>query len=543
MITGITIQNFKGVRDPVEIKLAPITLLFGPNSAGKSSVLHALHYAKEILERGNLDADRTVTGGDFVDLGGFANFVHDHNLQRAVGLRFELEMGFELSGDDEMLQGDFGWSCLPLMRINTLSVDLTIAWSQLAGQPQLLSYTIGADGMPIATLRRQAGRPDVELANVHWWHPIFEWHASSDPNDLILDVDELKDAADSMVGEPKILEVLYRLATGTHDPLPSILAIANVKSPLPTDMSLALLLEGATDESERRYEQIFNEVVRSLFANSFSTLQAAVDDLRYLGPLRAAPRRQERHVRVDSESRWADGRAAWDLLFTEPEEFVEQVNSWLAGEDRLNIGYSVRRRQYKEFDLSDPFMLALSNGTALDRIEDFADSIARLPTRTRLVLVDARTGLEVDSVDVGEGVSQVLPIAVALLSRSGGPILMEQPELHVHPQVQVAIGDLLIEHMHQRLKDHTDPSSAPPPVIIETHSEHLLLRLLRRIRETAARELPAGALPLTPEHLSVVYLEKIDGAVRATPLRVDETGEFIDRWPHGFFDERAKELF
>ena len=48
MITKITLENFKGIKDRVEIDLKPITLLFGPNSAGKSTVVQAIHYMKEI---------------------------------------------------------------------------------------------------------------------------------------------------------------------------------------------------------------------------------------------------------------------------------------------------------------------------------------------------------------------------------------------------------------------------------------------------------------------------------------------------------------
>ena len=57
MITGITIENFKGIRERVKLDFRPITLLFGANSAGKSTILHALHYAREVFERHNLDAE------------------------------------------------------------------------------------------------------------------------------------------------------------------------------------------------------------------------------------------------------------------------------------------------------------------------------------------------------------------------------------------------------------------------------------------------------------------------------------------------------
>ena len=70
-----------------------------------------------------------------------------------------------------------------------------------------------------------------------------------------------------------------------------------------------------------------------------------------------------------------------------------------------------------------------------------------------------------------------------------------------------------------------------------------MLRLLRRIRETTEDEVPPGVIGLSPDDLSVIYVEGGDGGVRFRPLRVDREGEFIDRWPKGFFEERAEELF
>ena len=70
-----------------------------------------------------------------------------------------------------------------------------------------------------------------------------------------------------------------------------------------------------------------------------------------------------------------------------------------------------------------------------------------------------------------------------------------------------------------------------------------MLRLLRRIRETTENEVPPGAIGLSPDDLSVIYVESGDDGVSSGPLRVDREGEFIDRWPKGFFEERAEELF
>ena len=178
--------------------------------------------------------------------------------------------------------------------------------------------------------------------------------------------------------------------------------------------------------------------------------------------------------------------------------------------------------------------------TAVDRIEkggpavkDLVRAIAAAPRRTTLQLVTAGSELPVRTSDVGVGISQLLPVVVAALDDDRpGITAIEQPELHLHPAMQVELGDLFAKSV-----------TLGRVFLIENHSEHLMLRLLRRIEETHDNELPEGKPPLKPRQVSVVFIEQIDGEVRATPLRIDETGEFIDRWPSGFFRERAAELF
>jgi len=153
-------------------------------------------------------------------------------------------------------------------------------------------------------------------------------------------------------------------------------------------------------------------------------------------------------------------------------------------------------------------------------------------------LVEKNNGLEVLPQDVGVGISQLLPVVVAALDTNSTEmfeyiVAIEQPELHIHPAIQVALGDIFISQINK-----TDMI-----FLLETHSENLLLRLLRRIRETNDNELPTEELKLQPEQISVIYVEQQNDGVKLSPLRVDETGEFIDIWPQGFFEERAEELF
>jgi hypothetical protein len=223
-----------------------------------------------------------------------------------------------------------------------------------------------------------------------------------------------------------------------------------------------------------------------------------------------------------------------------------------------------------------------------------------------LVLVDERNGVTVRPYDVGVGISQVLPVVVAALYRgqrgARAFVCVEQPELHIHPRLQVALADLFIEQSTSgAVSDHW--------FLLETHSEHILLRLLRRIRKSseeqatrtsdggagrrgvgiqatgprrgaaasmareggrgASAERGRGAAPpkrrgaglhapeddedegsqkpspvLTPDKVSVIYVQRgADGSTQFIPLRIDERGEFLDVWPEGFFDERLSEVF
>src|SRR6187455_501871 len=91
MLSALELENFKGIAARQRIDFGPLTLLFGANSAGKSSILQALLYLHELLERGTADVDRTELGGSVLELGGFARLVHRHELDRAIVLRAEFE--------------------------------------------------------------------------------------------------------------------------------------------------------------------------------------------------------------------------------------------------------------------------------------------------------------------------------------------------------------------------------------------------------------------------------------------------------------------
>lgn len=115
-------------------------------------------------------------------------------------------------------------------------------------------------------------------------------------------------------------------------------------------------------------------------------------------------------------------------------------------------------------------------------------------------------------IDVGYGVNQVLPVVTELL-RSRGPrmFLLQQPEVHLHPSAQAALGGLFGSIASKREKQ----------IIVETHSDHLIDRIRMDIRD--------GNVRLRPGDVSILYFERRNLAVKIHSLGWDASGNLIAR--------------
>ena len=137
--------------------------------------------------------------------------------------------------------------------------------------------------------------------------------------------------------------------------------------------------------------------------------------------------------------------------------------------------------------------------------------------------------------DVGSGIGYLLPVLCAVYKKihpQYSACFIQQPELHIHPALQAAMGDVFIEG-----------SQDEHQLVIETHSEHLLLRVLKRIRQTHLQVAVSPELKIEAEEVCVLYFDPTpDGTTSVKRLRITEDGEFMDRWPRGFFGERDMEL-
>lgn len=123
--------------------------------------------------------------------------------------------------------------------------------------------------------------------------------------------------------------------------------------------------------------------------------------------------------------------------------------------------------------------------------------------------------------DVGQGVSQILPVLVAGLHLAeGSALVVEEPEIHLHPRAQAELGDFFLTLLQNGVQS-----------IVETHSEYLVLRLLQHVASGA----------ISPNEVSLNYVYARGDQKDVKRLHVDKQGRFMDEWPEGFFPERLEE--
>jgi predicted ATPase len=253
----------------------------------------------------------------------------------------------------------------------------------------------------------------------------------------------------------------------------------------------------------------FPDQARTYFQNAgfLADLEAAyegeLDKIFYLGPLREFPKRDYLWARSRPTDVGQRGEKAIDAILAATE-----------AKEMRNIKPKTRLKPFQE-------MIAYWL-REMGLIESFR-VVEIAPDSTRWqALVRTRSGAsEVLLTDVGFGVSQVLPVVTLLqYVPEGSTVILEQPEIHLHPLAQAGLADVLIQAATHR---HVQ-------VILESHSEHLLLRLQRRIAEETV---PADAVKL-------YFCDAPKGVSTLTQLDLDLFGN-IRNWPDKFMGDAFRE--
>jgi hypothetical protein len=254
----------------------------------------------------------------------------------------------------------------------------------------------------------------------------------------------------------------------------------------------------------------FPDQVYSYFQNAgfLADLQLALENLfgqvYYLGPLREFPQRYYTWRGSEPADMGRRGERVVDALLAARQSGAT-----------ISLGQGRKRQTIEERVAYWLKRLGLIHSFSVEPIavgsNIYQVKVQKTPSSAQVLITD-----------VGFGVSQILPVlALCYYVPEGSVLLLEQPEIHLHPSVQSGLADVLIDAMkHRRLQ-----------IVVESHSEHLLRRLQRRVADET----------IGPDKTALYFCEAADDGSRLKRLEIDLFGR-IGNWPKDFFGDEFAEM-
>lgn len=453
----VTLQNYRCFRDEQTVRLAPLTLLVGENSTGKTSFLALLRALWDVGHGGTRPSFRRAP----YDLGTFREIAHNRGSRGAPALAFS-------AGCESARRGPNKKADAPAPRDEA---DLRV---------QIEFENRDAEPFPVRT-RFARGAEWIELrfdgdTRVHRFGTAAgEWEYGFGDRLLTPDAEPF---------EVGLVSMRYHLATLHQDPPPGSITQALTRqsggAPPSEDQSALLRLAESVPFPRTRQPS-------------------------YAGaPVRSRPRRI-----YDPPNVGADPEGAYIPLY------LARLHE-TAGDEWQRLKQAI-----------EGFGLAAGLFDELDvkRLGDTEGGPFQLQVRK---YAHGRKGPRRNIADVGYGVSQVLPVVTELLRRDVPSLfLLQQPEVHLHPRAQAALGSLFCEIAARRRTQ----------LVIETHSDHLLNRVRMDTRDKTTR--------LAPEDVSILYFDREDRDVRIHSLRLDVSGNVLnapDNYGSFFMQETVRSL-
>lgn len=419
VMESVTLENFRCFREKQTVRLAPLTLLVGENSTGKTSFLALIRILIE-LQQGSTSPDFKA---DPFDLGSFDEIAHFRGGRGGRASRFTV--GFEAKAKSPNAGEDMQWEAL---------------------------YSFGKQEAAPVLLQRRLLR-----------------------HDLVIDQRTSGDGGYDARLETRNGSWLIRSQEGEYPVMPPTRWIVMPMSREEDEASQFAPIGGSPAISEEDRERLRDFAMASdgwpFFRPPFASAPVRSKPRRTYDPARGEPDPEGDYIPMYLAERARRRSLEWQAQKSSLEKFGSDAGLFT----ELNV------RLLGKSD-SDPFQLQIRK----------AGKRLRGPLR--------------NLIDVGYGVSQVLPIVTELLSGSSSePFLLQQPEVHLHPRAQAALGTYFcgIATRNRHL-------------IVETHSDHLIDRIRMEVRD--------GSTALKPEDVLVLYFERDELDVKIHEIGFDSLG-------------------
>jgi len=444
MLKRLRIRNFKCWQDTGDVKLAPLTLLFGTNSSGKSSIGQFMMMLKQTAEKGDRKSAfylGSSSKDSYVQLGSYKDVAYHHDLKNDIEFSYDWDLDEVMRTVDFHSEKEYRW--------NSIAFHANVAFKEKSSIPfvRQLKYELAGGACPFSVSLIRQPKGDYKL--------------ESEGYKFIRNTGRVWNSNNTVrfYGFPDELNTYYQ---------------------------------------NSQFVQTLNFQQESFFRNIY-----------YLGPMRMRPER------------------VYSWSGNEPDgvgDAGEQtISAMLAAKERsLNLKKKQRNKSFGEVIASSLKKLGL--------IDEFVvEPLSRDNNREFEVKVKTRNSPDwVNLPDVGFGISQVLPVLVACFYAPPGSILLiEEPEIHLHPLAQSRLADVFIDVLNAR----EDGKLRSVQLIIETHSEHLLRRLQRRIAEEELSNTQAVAY----------FVDTNCSPFRLKQLDVDMFGNILN-WPKDFFGNETEDI-
>ena len=454
----ITLKNFRCFREEQTARLAPLTLLVGENSSGKTSFMAMIRALWDVAYQHRVPDFKE----DPYDLGSFDEIAHHRGGRGSRAETFEAGFDFTRENEEGAMDGPY---------------RIEVTFGKKGTVPFPVRRCLSSKNAWIeCNLKKD--QTTLKKDQTTWWlslgtpKDVWKWKMS-DTFNALFDVDR-----DQLFNFSSLLPSLQ--ATESREKGRGLATLQDSKPPSPSNEDWKLI-------------KCVAEIEPTGFRYSEKPLYAS------------APVRSKPHRTYDPSRPSRDPEGDYIPMYL-AKEYYGNKRRWNALKDALE-------KFGKDAGLFDEISV---RQLGKNESEPFQIQVRKFGNKTK--------GPQRNLIDVGYGVSQALPVITELLRLDTAPMfLLQQPEVHLHPSAQAALGSLFCQIAGPNRQ-----------LVVETHSDHLLDRVRMEVRD--------GRVPFKPDDVSILFFERDDLDVRIHSLRFDKEGNVLDAPPsyRRFFMEETR---